>query len=169
MDEKKQELLEIYKLHADLADRVSQRRDSANRLYVGLLTGIILLTGISLLIGMLFAPRSFRWFTEGAGADLTLTWIVPIISSLGIILSVSWFVVIRSYRQLNTGKFKMLHELEDKIAYPAFRREWEILEQGENKNKYWKLTKVETFLPIVFGLFFIIWPFLYYLLNKMYI
>ena len=29
MDEK-QELLEIYKLHAELADRVSQRRDRSN-------------------------------------------------------------------------------------------------------------------------------------------
>ena len=31
MDENKRELLEIYKLHAELADRVSQRREGANR------------------------------------------------------------------------------------------------------------------------------------------
>ena len=148
MDKDRQELLEIYKLHADLADRVSQRRDSANRLYVGLLTGILV-----------FLAALFRF-----SADPVPTWIVLVASILGFILSVSWFVVIRSYRQLNDGKFKMLDELENKIAYPAFRHEWEILEQGKNKNKYWKLTKVETFLPIAFGFFFIIWPFFHYYL-----
>ena len=42
MDEDKTELLEIYKLHAELADRVSQRREGANRLYVSLLTGLFI-------------------------------------------------------------------------------------------------------------------------------
>ncbi len=37
-DPDRTELLEIYKLHAELADRVSQRREGANRLYVSLLT-----------------------------------------------------------------------------------------------------------------------------------
>ena len=30
MDENRRELLEIYKLHAELADRVSQRREGGN-------------------------------------------------------------------------------------------------------------------------------------------
>ena len=43
MDEDRQELLEIYKLHSELADRVSQRREGANRLYVSLLAGMFIL------------------------------------------------------------------------------------------------------------------------------
>ena len=39
-DSEQNERLEIYKLHAELADRVSQRREGANRLYVTLLLGI---------------------------------------------------------------------------------------------------------------------------------
>ena len=39
-DSKRKELLEIYRLHADLADKVSQRREDANRLYVSLLVGL---------------------------------------------------------------------------------------------------------------------------------
>ncbi len=42
MNENRQELLEIYKLHAELADRVSQRREGANRLFVSLLTGMLI-------------------------------------------------------------------------------------------------------------------------------
>ena len=76
--------------------------------------------------------------------------------TLGMLLAVAWYIHIRSYRQLNSGKFKPLHELEEKLAYPFFKREWELLEEGENPNKYWRLTVVETFAPAIFGgVFFI--------------
>ncbi len=51
MDEDRQELLEIYKLHSELADRVSQRREGANRLYVSLLAGIFILPAAFLRYG----------------------------------------------------------------------------------------------------------------------
>ena len=73
---------------------------------------------------------------------------------LGALLAAAWYIHIRSYRQLNTGKFKPLHELEDKLAYPFFQREWELLEEGENPNKYWRLTVVETFVPSIFFIIF---------------
>ena len=66
----------------------------------------------------------------------------------------AWYIHIRSYRQLNSGKFKPLHELEEKLAYPFFKREWELLEEGENPNKYWRLTVVETFVPAIFLVLF---------------
>ena len=136
-DSKKKELLEIYKIHADLADKVSQRREGANRLYVSLLVGL----GV-------FVAASLR-FGDGDVYEK------PILISSGVVgtlLSVSWFVVIRSYRQLNSGKFKALHELEEKLAYPFFKREWELLDEGKNLSRYWKLTNVETGLPLIFFL-----------------
>jgi len=69
-------------------------------------------------------------------------------------VSGSWYIVIRSYRQLNTGKFAALDELEQKLDYPFFRREWQLLERGGNRNRYWKLTVVETFLPSIFFVLF---------------
>ena len=135
MDENRQELLEIYKLHAELADRVSQRREGANRLYVSLLTGVLVILAAILRFGAGMIPFKVVLIAVGI---------------IGILLSVSWFIVIRSYRQLNSGKFKALHELEEKLAYPFFKREWDLLEKGEKKNRYWKLTVVETFLPIGF-------------------
>ena len=135
MNGNKQELLELYKLHAELADRVSQRREGANRLYVSLLTGFLIL---------LVALLRF-------GTGIMPVWVVlAVAGALGFVLSASWYIVIRSYRQLNTGKFKALDEIEEKLAYPFFRREWEILEGGENISKYWKLTVVETILPSAF-------------------
>ena len=125
-DLKKNELLEIYKLHVNLADKVSQRREGANRLYVSLLVGLAVFVGALL------------WLGDGSDYDK------PILVSAGVIgtsLSVSWYVVIRSYKQLNTGKC---------LAYPFFKREWTLLDEGKNLSRHWKLTNVETGLPLIF-------------------
>ena len=140
MDENRRELLEIYKLHAELADRVSQRREGANRLFVSLLTGTLI---------FLVALLRYGAETMPVGAILTA------ISIFGIFLSAAWYIIIRSYRQLNSGKFAALHELEEKLAYPFFKREWELLEEGKSRSRYWKLTVVETFLPVIFALLYL--------------
>ena len=57
MDGKRQELLEIYKLHADLADRVSRRHERANWLYLALLFGLTLLAAVI----PRFGRTSSRW------------------------------------------------------------------------------------------------------------
>ena len=140
MDENRQELLEIYKLHAELADRVSQRREGANRLFVTLLTGTLIFLAAFLRYGAEIIP---------VGAVLTAVGI------FGIFLSAAWYIIIRSYRQLNSGKFAALHELEKKLAYPFFKREWELLEEGKSRSRYWRLTVVETFLPFIFASLYI--------------
>ena len=90
MDNNRAESLEIYKLHAELADRVSQRREGANRLYVSLLTAILALVAA---------------FSGSEIKASALSWVMSVGGILIIVLSASWFVVIRSYRQLNSGKF----------------------------------------------------------------
>ena len=72
----------------------------------------------------------------------------------GTVLTFGWYIVIRSYRQLNTGKFLALHELEEQLAYPFFKREWELLDEGKERKTYWKLTLVETIVPVIFFFFF---------------
>ena len=140
MDDKTQELLEIYKLHAELADRVSQRREGANRLYVSLLIGLAL-----------FVAALLRFGTDGISADTVLFWA----GVLGAVLAASWYIVIRSYRQLNTGKFNALQDLESRLAYPFFTKEWELLGEGKKRNRYWRLTVVETALPCALFLIFV--------------
>jgi len=132
--EERQELLEIYKLHALLADSVTRQRGVTNRFY------LLLMSGLSVLFSALLQ------FGNGVPLDLLMV----SFGLLGSSLSLAWYIHIRSYRQLNTGKFKPLHELEEKLAYPFFKREWELLDEGENPGKYWKLTVVETFVPAVF-------------------
>ena len=137
MDEK-QELLEIYKLHAQLADNVSNRRATANQFY------LLVLSGLSVLFSALLQREN----------GVPLGWLMVGFGLFGMLLASAWYIVIRSYRQLNSGKFKALHELEEKLAYPFFKREWDLLAEGRERKTYWRLTIVETFVPTIFLLCF---------------
>lgn len=139
-DSDRNELLEIYKLHAELADRVSQRREGANRLYVSLLAGLAAFLAVLIRFGAGGVPVRVVLVAVGVA---------------GAALSASWYVVLRSYRQLNTRKFRALHELEDRLAYSFFRREWDLLGEGADRSRYWRLTVVEVGLPCIFFVLFI--------------
>ncbi len=130
----KQELLEIYKLHAELANSVSKQRVTANRFYM------LVLSGLSVLFSAFLQRRN----------GVPLSWLMIGFGLLGTLLAAAWYIIIRSYRQLNSGKFKALHELEEKLAYPFFKREWELLQEGTERKTYWRLTIVETFVPVIF-------------------
>ena len=133
MDEK-QELLEIYKLHAELADSISKQRSTANRFYMLVLSGLAVL---------------FSAFLQRENG-VPLGWLMIGFGLFGMLLASAWYIVIRSYRQLNSGKFKALHELEEKLTYPFFKREWDLLAEGRERKTYWRLTVVETFVPSIF-------------------
>lgn len=132
--------LEIYQLQVELADRVSQRREGANRLFVSLLTGLLVFLVALLRLGT---------------GDLDATAVMAFLGVAGVLLSAAWFVIVRSYRQLNTGKFEALHQLEYHLAYRFLAREWKLLSEGRDYRRYWRLTVVETSLPIIFGLLFL--------------
>lgn len=139
-DKQRNELLEIYRLHAELADRVSQRREGANRLYVSLLLALVVLLA-----------ALFRFGKGDVPGDI----VGAIVGIVGVALSVSWLLVIRSYRQLNTGKLKTLQELETQLEYPFFKREWQVLGEGEDRRRYWRLTQTEAVLPWTFFVLFL--------------
>ncbi len=139
VDSERDQLLEIYKLHAELADRVSQRREGANRLYVSLNVGLVVFLAALLRFGFGDAPERL---------------VLGTIGGFGALLSVSWFIVIHSYRQLNKEKFRVLHKLEKQLPYQFFTLEWDPQSEGKKSNRYWKLTHVEVTLPTIFcGMF----------------
>ena len=129
------DVMEIYKLHADLADRSSHRRLITNRMYVGLLAGLVAFVGALLRLG------------DGQGRTGPVMLMVGI---LGALLAWSWKLNIRSYAQLSDGKFKTLHHLEERLPFQFFKREWELLEMGENRSRYRELNEVEQRMALVF-------------------
>ncbi|MFQ5709604.1 MAG: hypothetical protein ACE5HO_19280 [bacterium] len=130
-------ILEQYKLYVEMADRISSRRAQTNKFYIGILSGILAL--LSVLIEK----------------DLLTNHQAPVflaVSLLGIGLNILWYVNIRSYRQLNTGKFKVIHEMEQHLPFHCYDREWQLLGEGAEKGKYLQLTRVEPFLPFILAI-----------------
>ncbi len=128
-------LLEQYKLYVEMADRISERRMQTNKFYISLLSGLLALLSILVSVG---------------GLNQYLIFII--VSLLGIALCVLWHINIRSYRQLNSGKFKVIHEMEQFLPFPCYDREWEVLGEGKEKTKYLQLTRVEKYIPVILAI-----------------
>lgn len=133
--QERQELLEIYKLHAELADHMSQRREGANRLYVSLLVGLLLFAGTVQRFGTSDSA-------DGISADAVLIWT----GILSVGLSVSWCFVLTSYRKVNACKFIILQDLERCLAYAFFTKE-DLQFKDMKHNPYWKRSIRAATLP----------------------
>ncbi|MCP4702871.1 MAG: hypothetical protein GY862_39325 [Gammaproteobacteria bacterium] len=131
-------LLEQYKLYVEMADRVGSRRIHANQFYLSLLTALL---GIA----------AFAFGADTRAQDFLL---IPV-ALLGILLCMVWYVNLESYRQLNSGKFKVIHELEARLPYACFDEEWKKLKAGK-KSGYQRMTKVEKQIPLVMAVPYLI-------------
>jgi len=121
-------------MYVELADRVSQRRSTINSFFIT--ANAALLTVAS-------------WFKDDFGNYMYL------ISAIGIAISLFWFFSVRSYRQLNSGKFKVIQEIESQLPLNLFAYEWDILGSGKSFGEYWPLSHIEQKVPIVFGLLYV--------------
>jgi hypothetical protein len=72
---------------------------------------------------------------------------------LGLALCILWSVNILSYRQLNSGKFRVIHEMEQQLPYRSYTREWEIL---KDRKAYIRLTHVERYVPYLFAISYLL-------------
>jgi len=135
-DSYKVHLLEQYKLYVDTADRVSQRRTSANNYLLTVNAFLVTLYGLAS-----SSPSNQAWY-----------FVVPI---AGILVCIAWFALISSYRNLNTAKFMVIHELEQRLPAALFDHEWELCERGRGI-VYKPLTHIEQSIPFIFMALYII-------------
>jgi hypothetical protein len=131
-------IMEQYKLYVELADRISARRGLANTFFLTLHGAILALVGA---------------FWKERPEELSTWFLLPgLVLALGLCLT--WFWVVRSYRQLNSGKFAVIGALEERLpASPWWNGEWKAL-RGEQRDKstYWAFTHLEIWLPLLFAL-----------------
>ncbi len=126
------ELIDIYKLHVQMADNVSSRRGKTNQFYLTLLSAI-------------FIAISFIFEKQQAISS----WNVLVIAAciLGIVISIVWWLNIVSYKKLNSVKFQILCDLEKKLPYDFLTKEWDDINSNKDNDKYVHLSKIEQFLP----------------------
>ena len=130
-------LLEEYKLYVEMADRVSQRRALANSFFLALHTALF---GLSVGLSGLSSGQ-----IENQAAGL-------VASLFGFPFTYVWYRVLKSYRQLNSAKYKVVHELEAKLPVAPYDNEWEKAGRGKDPNLYVPLTVVEGWVPQVFAI-----------------
>jgi hypothetical protein len=129
-------VLEQYKLYVEMADRVSARRGLTNSFFLTLNTGIV---------GLVAALHKVPTGTEA-------WWLaIPLIAILG--ECYAWFYVVRSYRLLNGAKYRVVGALEERLpASPFWRAEWWELGEGRDRTRYWPLSHIEQWIPVLFAL-----------------
>ncbi len=135
MDEK-EIILEQYKLYVNSAEKVSDQRQSSNNFYLTLNSVLLAFTGF--LTTLNFAI----WHT--------------ILAFAGICISILWLLTITSFRNLNGGKFKVIHEIEKMLPIKLFDKEWSYLGRGNNLSRYIKISLVEQGIPIVFFILYVL-------------
>ena len=105
------DLLEQYKMYVQSAENVSARRVASSRYLLTLNIALVTLYGIQ---------------SEGSVRSYWAT-LVPI---LGILVSLLWYQIIQSHRDLNTVKFKIIHQLEEHLPVALYTHEWQLAGEG---------------------------------------
>ena len=128
-DDKTDVILAQWQTCVEMANSVSQRRDTMNNIFVTLNLAII--------------------------ATVSITWDIKslFILAAGIVVCIIWLLFIRNYKLLNTEKFNVINEIENKRPVKPFYDEWKMLKSNK---KYRDGTKLEKALPIMFIFLYII-------------
>jgi hypothetical protein len=129
--------LEMYKTYLEMADRISERREKANSFFLAVNTALI----------ALLARDAFG---SSAAGPRALELLVPVAAG---VLCYLWYRIIRSYRDLNSAKFKVVHAIERQLPLRPYDAEWESVERGKNPRLYLPFTHVEKVVPWLFMAF----------------
>ena len=52
---------------------------------------------------------------------------------------------------MNSGKFKVVHEIEKELPLSPYDAEWEALGRGNDPKLYLPFTRIEIWVPGIFG------------------
>ncbi|MBR1480223.1 MAG: hypothetical protein IJ599_05055 [Alphaproteobacteria bacterium] len=112
------ERVELYKLYVNSAEQISSARMKANAFFLTLNA----------------AP-----FVNFFKIDKTLALI------LGVLINICWFLLLQSYKKLNSAKFKVIQEVERNLPYQCFTAEERYYKQDKRKD----FSAIEKCVPIV--------------------
>ena len=123
-------LLDQYKLYVEMADRISQRRATANTYFLSLNSAIL---GF---VGYLSVKDSGEYSWLLASGGVALSWL--------------WRMLITSYSNISAAKFAIIHRIEKRLAIRPYEAEWEAMGRGSSPELYRHLGRMERGVPLVF-------------------
>ena len=134
-------IMDQYRLYVEMADRVSARRGLTNTFFLTL--NSLILTAVGIFWGSEQSPS--------VPAEAIWVLLAAALAQCG-----AWWMIVRSYRQLNGGKFKVVGLIEKRLpASPYSSAEWKALGEGEDWRLYLPLTHVEQWVPMIFAAVYI--------------
>jgi len=128
-------VLDVYKTYVDMADRISSRRESTNSFFLTVNTAILGLLG---------------FLAQAAGLPPGRTALLPV-ALAGVVIALLWRRILLSYRELNSAKYQVVHQLEASLPLRPYDAEWQALGRGKDPARYVPLTNVEGRVPWIFA------------------
>ena len=136
----KAQLLELYRIMVESSEQLIQRRQITNGFFITV-------------IGAIIAASGFLVKEEVLGETSILFLTFPLL--IGLLMCRSWKNLIDNYGKLNTGKFKVIHKIEQSFDARIFAAEWVALGKGLRKQKYRSFTSTEQNVPNLFS--YLLW------------
>lgn len=134
----KEHLITQYELYVNSADKISDRRQKNNDFFLAINTALIALLG---------------YYSKTTSIN---NWMLCIILLTGIAICYNWYRLVLSYKNLNTGKFAVIHKIEKELPCSPYDVEWVELGEGKDKKKYHPFTHIEIKLPWIFIFLYIL-------------
>jgi hypothetical protein len=133
-------LLEQYKLYVGVANGMTATRIQANTFFLTINTA---------LIGFIIGVIEFS-------AQKSVPWWILFVCGAGALLSISWFALLNAYRNLNSARFQIIHQIEAKLPANIYAYEWQMALNRPDR-PYTRLTDIEQTVPTAFfALYFFI-------------
>ena len=134
MSDDRQLLFETYKLHAELAQRVDEVRESLNKIFSAMVSSIV----VASVLLQRFVP------------DSETIWVFP---TLGLVISLSWIISLKSLTGKLSAKHDLLIVLEKELPFDFLTQENHSFEEkGFLRRKFSGMI-----MPISFFLLCVIW------------
>jgi hypothetical protein len=133
--------VELYKLMVASSESLVARRQGVNTFFLTI-NGAILTAA-----GLIISNQSDSELQAIGIAVLTAT---------GTLLAAAWRSLIRSFGQLNSGKFAVINRIEEILPAAVYLAEWNALDEGRNPKKYRTFTSREVWTPNAFILIYVL-------------
>lgn len=131
----RQHVFDQYKIMVESIEKNSDRRQNANNYFVTIQVALFTLVGLTFSLGSVITKLGAR----------------IVVSIAGIAVCVIFYYLLRSYKQIATGKFSVIHEIENQLPMRIYAYEWFKLKEGKDKKTYFPFSHVEMNLPWIFG------------------
>jgi hypothetical protein len=68
----------------------------------------------------------------------------------GCTLTLFWYNIILSYRNLNSAKWQVVQDIEKRLPISPYDAEWDAVQRGKNPKLYRPISHIESWVPWVF-------------------